>query len=76
MAFESSEDLVGFFVFAFADQKTGRIRKEWTESVNAEREENLESEWKSPCYISWCKGKTECKPIGYGESSDAICCLG
>jgi len=30
MAFEGSENLVGFVVAAFSDEKTRRVRKEWT----------------------------------------------
>jgi hypothetical protein len=39
VAFESSENLQSIFGLSLADQETRRIREEWAESVDAERED-------------------------------------
>jgi len=53
MALERSEDLSRFVVLALADQETGTVWQEWAETPDAEREEDLESQWEAPGDISW-----------------------
>jgi hypothetical protein len=52
MALERSEDLSRFVVLALADQETGTVWQERTEAPDAEREEDLESEWEAPGNIT------------------------
>jgi hypothetical protein len=51
VTFESGENFEGLLMSALADQKTGRIRKERTHGIDAEREEELESQRKAPSDI-------------------------
>jgi len=42
VTFECCEDLTSLVVFAFADEKTRAVGQEWTQSPDAEGEEDLE----------------------------------
>jgi len=57
MALERSEDLSRFVVLALADQETGTVWQERTEAPDAEREEDLESEWEAPGNITGSEGE-------------------
>jgi hypothetical protein len=58
MALERGEDFSRFVVLSLADQETGTIREEWTETPDADGEEDLESEWEAPGDISRGEGET------------------
>jgi len=57
MAFKCGENLSRFVVFSLADQETGTIWQERTETPDTDCEEDLESEGEAPGDIAWGEGK-------------------
>lgn len=57
MALECGEDLSRFVVLSLADQETGTVWQEWAETPDADREEDLESEWEAPGDITGSEGE-------------------
>lgn len=63
MTLESSEDFSRFVVLSLADQETGTVREEWAETPDADREEDLESEWEAPGDVTRGEGEAQCEPV-------------
>jgi hypothetical protein len=63
VAFECCENFSSFVKLPFADQETRTVRQEWTEAPDAEGEEDLECERKSPGDISWGKREAQGEPM-------------